>query len=54
MRVVGRYTDWTDGMDPVFRIDIHIIIINGVGGGGNYSYMSSVQLSDRSLLPVWM
>ena len=27
MRVVGRYTDWTDGMDPVLRTDIHIIII---------------------------
>ena len=27
MRVVGRYTEWTDGMDPVLRTDIHIIII---------------------------
>ena len=53
MRVVGRYgLDGWYGPGVSYRYPHHHHY--DVGGGGIYSYMSSVQLSDRSLLPVWM
>ena len=46
----GQYGHWTRCYVDRYPHHHHY----GVGGGGIYSYMSSVQLCDRSLLPVWM